>query len=1454
MVTQDYRLWYKERGLRYNYMLADPPTITVDRLPLNALVHYVNAPGEGSDIDANELIFQQLQKRIAFHTELDYTETIGVFRKAPLNLKESLRAWRQQYQQKFVAVETPWKTVNDRHTLVVLNYSYLNQAYAYNPLPMASYHQWVNQQVALIDRINQIGETQRHQFVFVDLPYQLVGRVILERFQQQSWKNITPAMYNLLHLENHGGFALLELWKFLHPKTRFNSIWGRILPQHFGKVTLVLRSHQHRTAVVNLGYLNSWIKGEENTSDLSSVSQVDPINLQKLFLKLVMTLNEVQDEDVAQIEQTSASTGLPVSRSQEPATTTPEDEELNQEIQSENDDENTELEPVDVTLNELKPGSKEKLQSLADIEQKESGEKSLNRLEESLRNIDDDLKVLDKLSMKKLAQFEKNDDLPAPEIQLSREEIFTNITRKVAPHEALQQSLGVLAENGEISAADYRKAMQAQESFLNSPDPYGSNQSRKDAEVLKKEDVLITDADSEIVLPAGVPDATMGKSSLKAFDRKYLKTVYRKDMLRMISHLQKAGVIIRDHDIEISHSALGSYEQHVLELKPINGQPSPLKFTLPIPGPEGTFMAGGNKYILRKQRVDLPIRKIAPETVALSTYYGKTFVETSQKVSNHNLQWLKRQINQQSMSQDSFIKEVSPANVFDNYFKAPYIYSAMSESYSSFSAGEFQLVWDKNRRTEIVPENVLKQLEVQGQVVCGTWKGQYPVVVDRKNIFHVAMPQHTETIGDICTLLQLPIEKSPVDFAEVRVFSKYVPVGLVLGYYLGFQNLLTLLGSKHRFVPARKNKELQNHEYAISFKNGSYVFDRRDRRSSMVLAGLMDYEKIIRVYDKEDFDQPDVYLNLLSAKGMSSIYVRELDMMKDMFVDPISEEILETMNEPTTFIGLLIRGSELLLNYNHPDSQDRSAMRERGYERFPGTVYRSLTQAIRQFRNKNLSNRSKINMSPYEIWNAVMKDSAMKVVEDINPIQNLKEVEVMTYAGTGGRDKDNMTKATRAAHVSDFGLLSEATVDSSAVGTIAYLSANPNYRDVRGLMKADKELNPTSILSTSALVSPAATQDNPKRIMFIATQQSHTIASEAYRQPYLRTGYELVLAKRVGQLFAATAEQDGKVVSQDEHGMIIEYLDGEKVGIQLGRQYGRAEGSVYPHDIVSVYTTGQKFKKGSILAYNTKFFEPDFLDPTNIILKMSQVVRTAFIEASETHEDSFSISSRIGKEFKTETTKVKSFVVDFGQNLVDVVTPGQKLTPKSILMTMEDTITSSTQGTFSDSSLATLKRLSNLSPRANVSGVIERIEVFYHGDKRDMSPTLKQLADRSDRLMAQQCKSTNKPVVTGQVTEEYRVSGTPLGLDRAELRFYITIMAPTGVGDKGVFGHQMKGTVAEVMRNEVRTEDGELVDAIFSFQSPAARGVLSPQVMGTAITVLDGIAKKAVSIYFEDQK
>lgn len=330
-------------------------------------------------------------------------------------------------------------------------------------------------------------------------------------------------------------------------------------------------------------------------------------------------------------------------------------------------------------------------------------------------------------------------------------------------------------------------------------------------------------------------------------------------------------------------------------------------------------------------------------------------------------------------------------------------------------------------------------------------------------------------------------------------------------------------------------------------------------------------------------------------------------------------------------------------------------------------------------------------------------------------------------------------------------------------------------------------------------------------------------------------------------MFCYNARQDGVVKEVTSKGIIVQYKDGTTEGFDLGTVYGKAEGSIYPHNVVTDLKEGRTFKVGDNIVYNTGFFEKDTLDPGKVVMKNSMTVKVALMETSQTHEDSCAISKKLGERMRAESTKMKSIIVDFSQSIHGIVSVGQKVDPKTVLMTISDEI-SSGMG-FNEESLKVLQKLANQAPKAGYLGTISRIEVLYNGDTADMTDSLRAIVQKSDNELAKRYKVKGMKGVTGRVTDEYAVGGKPLTINKAEIRVYINRTAPAGVGDKLVMANQLKCTVGEVMDYKIHTPSGEEIDALFSYKAISARIVNSPVVMGTTITLLNVLAKKMVEAY-----
>lgn len=339
-----------------------------------------------------------------------------------------------------------------------------------------------------------------------------------------------------------------------------------------------------------------------------------------------------------------------------------------------------------------------------------------------------------------------------------------------------------------------------------------------------------------------------------------------------------------------------------------------------------------------------------------------------------------------------------------------------------------------------------------------------------------------------------------------------------------------------------------------------------------------------------------------------------------------------------------------------------------------------------------------------------------------------------------------------------------------------------------------------------------------------------------------------MIAHRTSDLYATSARKKGKVISVNNVGMIVEYEDGERIGITLGRRYGNAAGLEIPHSIVTTLQAGDEFNPGQILAYNDGFFEKDLLNPRNVVWKVGILVKTVLLESADTLEDSSVISRSVAAELETQITKTRTIVLNFDQAIHRLVKVGQKVEAEDILCVIEDSITSGGD-LFDEESLETLRLLGSQVPQAKSKGVVERIEVYYHGETEDMSDSLRMLAIASDKNLAARSKAVGGTPFTGSVDESFRVDGNPLMLDTLAIKIYITSNVTAGVGDKGVFGNQLKTVFGRVMPEDILSESGQVIKAIFGAKSIGDRIVNSPDIIGTTTMLLGEAAKRAVRAY-----
>ncbi len=1448
-----YENLYRKAGIRKTDQLtsATPPLLPTKavELPRASIFHYVGNGILDAGPDSQDLLYRSYNKQIMIGHVVENGDNLSKPRKLAEPPAQDIRAFRNR-NPRFKTMLDLEAATRDDLTLVVYNYAFIPRYYHYSRAIYTEYHKWWNQQAAVWENIAKVAEASpRHQFIRVALP-----RIIpsLEKLNQAADGGMNQLL--LKTFNSAEAFFFIELWKWFGDN-RASSLLAKVPVEKMDRINLIFQE-SGKCFIMNLGLINRWrkpAKVEIPEGDKTSYQGYQPKNVQRYWLRLMISLMKVRTGEETQEKNAAAeATGQAKENQSGTGPTGPVDQPVTGAKPGASSSTGT-------TVTEVVASGITGCNVASDDEQADPA--SVNEPEDLVAPADEDIE-LEKQIDAELAELErineKVQDLEAPpELQpdvpgTATEGELENGVKTVCER---------LAPYGLITANEMLRHTKLASSYKTLKAPDGKSTLAEFIQI--PPEVLKIEAPSKIKDIPTVLDKTMLKSSLLDFDPRYVKHVMQRDVAGMVMNLQRAGVSITGYEVERDDNVMGASDWYTVRIVPVEGVATSVRFKLPVIDEDGNYTANGVKYRMRKQRGDLPIRKIAPDRVALTSYYGKIFASRSSKKVNNYDEWLRTEIMAAGENpENKVITGLHPADVFDNLFVCPRAYGSIAMSFRTFSVlppvaeGQprspmYHMLFDHTKREETFGAEALKRYERDGMVLVGeSINGDFLALDDNAMLYRCSEGKVNQFMH-LEAFLGLDSSRAPVNFAELRMAGGVsIPIGLILGYELGLERLMSLLKVTPRRVAVGARKYLEPHEYALEFADETLIFSREDRLASLVLAGFTEYHRAIRNFNVTDYDKRDVYLNTLESNRIGVRYLREIDLMFQLFVDPITRDLLIEMKEPTDFRGLLLRSCELLMNNQHPDELDPAFMRIKGYERMPGAVYSELVRAIRSHNARAGKKNLQLDVPPYAVWQNITRDPSIALVEDINPIKNLKDPEAVTYSGTGGRSSRSMTKHTRAYHPNDMGTISESTKDSSDVAINTYTSADPQFTSLRGMSSRYdlKNADPTSLLSSAALISPAADKDDPKRVNFIGIQHDHGIACSGYSQLMVRTGYEQVIGHRTTDLFCYTARKPGKVISLSETGMVVEYTDGETKGIELGRRFGKAGGLTIPHEVLTGLRIGQSFKEGDTLCYNSGFFEPDVLNPAQMVYKGGVMARVALFESPLTLEDSSAISTKLAGRMTTKSTKIRDIVVKFDQVISNLVKQGDSVESESILCIIEDAVMVNTK-LFDQQALDTLRGFDAHQPKAKSKGVVERFEVFYHGDKEDMSESLRALANSADRDLSRRSRSAGKPAYTGSTDDDFRADGNPLVLDTMAIRIYITTDVIAGIGDKGVFGNQMKTVIGEVFDAPIYGDSGQEIDAYFGQKSIGDRIVSSPEFMGTLAMNLEFIGEEAVRLY-----
>lgn len=583
-------------------------------------------------------------------------------------------------------------------------------------------------------------------------------------------------------------------------------------------------------------------------------------------------------------------------------------------------------------------------------------------------------------------------------------------------------------------------------------------------------------------------DKSMLTSSVKGFDKAYVDKTMKRDLVETLASFNNNGMFLTSIAEETVVDELNQLKKYNVTYTDSNRKNHLIKFTLPTIDENGNCYINGALKEFKKQRVNKPICKVSPVRVTLNSNFNKTIVERNTSVAHSFASYFPTLLGKSKLPVEYEYGTVETPGIV-----LPYEYTVLSSKYTKITIGTTKFLFDyPNRFAGILPAKTKLLTDIEK--VYGVYIGN--VASDSSKIYCLKL-NGLLTIVDITkidsiektTLIDMvskliDVDPNPLhEWCELKILDKNLTLALVLCYRFGLMNMLKYLHTPFAIYEGNRGKDWDplwdNPSYIkIKFKGKTLIINRVPMITSLIFAGLQNFD--LSEITLEEMDDKDIYYDLIQSKKLSINYLKGIDSFFELFIDPITKDVLRQMHEPTNVRDLLIRAVTLLTTEDHLPAASSANFRFRSHERMIGIVYNEMARALSTYRNKSVGATNKFSVKYNAINMRIMQDELMTNVNTINPINDLNSQTVFSHIGQGGRSADTFMIDDRRYPADGIGIISEATVASGSVAINAALSADPKIINTRGMTEdtSVEDVQPAQLLSITSLLMPCVTHDD----------------------------------------------------------------------------------------------------------------------------------------------------------------------------------------------------------------------------------------------------------------------------------------------------------------------------------------------------------------------------------------
>lgn len=883
------------------------------------------------------------------------------------------------------------------------------------------------------------------------------------------------------------------------------------------------------------------------------------------------------------------------------------------------------------------------------------------------------------------------------------------------------------------------------------------------------------------------------------------------DILNMLYSLNDLSdpIAVLDVDVKDTSTSEDAKETYTVKLENSRGERFTIKFDIPKFIDNKFMRLRGNGKTINGQLTLIPILKTDQDTVQMISNYKKIFIYrygSSVGKSYPSADIVYKVLKKYKGTKTKIVP--GDNTIICTKYELAIDYLDLASVYNTIENQKFIIYFNQ--------DTIRNKYKVDESV-------GLPIAYDKANKGIVYWKSDEEQTCSDAILSLICTDDEVLDLAEnTKVANKYmysranilnnkIPLIIVMAHSEGLEKSMQKAGVDYNIQ--EKRPKATTGLGVIKFKD-AYLTYRNDYNSSLLMNGLK--ECPTEEYSITEINNKAMYIDFLDIFG-GRLLSDGLDNFYDLFIDPITDEVLERYKLPRDYVELLAYANFLLADNKYIKHTDMSSRRYRSNELVAGYTYQALAESYGNYRTEYKKRGSAtMTMKQSAVIDKVMLDPTCADMSELNDVQNAEAINALTYKGLAGLNHDRSYDLEKRCF--DSSMLNSVAMSTGFAGNVGVTrqsTIDMNIEGKRGYIKTiDNDFDQMSITKTfgitEAMTPFGCTRDDPMRTAMNFVQTSkHQMRIKQPTPMLISNGADMALPYITSNAFSFNAKEDGKVIEITDDYMILEYKSGKHDFVDLRNNVKKnSNGGFYQTiKLDTDLKVGNRIKKNEIVAYD-KMSYSNIVGPTDdLAYSCWALCKVAMINTDEGFEDSAIITEWLSEALASEVVVKKECVLPKNTNVYFMADKDQPIQEGDSLLIFqnafeEDDVNMLLKNLGDDEDI--ISDLGRIPIKSKVTGKIQDIKIYRTVEKDELSDSLRKIVNKYEKPVNDMKKTMEKYDVydPSKLEPTYALdkSGKLKNVDDGVLiEFYLSYYDKMSIGDKLIYYDAVKGVTKDVI-------------------------------------------------------